>query len=174
LLAGHYRNPINFADSLMERAKNSLGRLRNAKSGLEHLIANGTDEPMDDEEKTAIAELEQYKAEFDAKMEDDLNTADAITALFGMVTAINNKIKNGATKEFAETALAKFVMLANVLGLLFESEDVISDEIKALAEERQQARKDKNFARADEIRDILKERGYSLKDTQMGVQIIKD
>ncbi|MDD4389601.1 MAG: cysteine--tRNA ligase [Eubacteriales bacterium] len=174
LLAGHYRNPINFADSLMEQAKNSLGRLRNAKSGLEHLIANGTDEPMDDEEKAAIAELEQYKAEFDAKMEDDLNTADAITALFGMVTAINNKIKNGATKEFAETALAKFVMLANVLGLLFESEDVISDEIKALAEERQQARKDKNFARADEIRDILKERGYSLKDTQMGVQIIKD
>ncbi|MDD2217820.1 MAG: cysteine--tRNA ligase, partial [Eubacteriales bacterium] len=67
LLAGHYRNPINFADSLMEQAKNSLGRLRNAKSGLEHLIANGTDEPMDDEEKAAIAELEQYKAECDAK-----------------------------------------------------------------------------------------------------------
>lgn len=174
LLSGHYRNPINFADTLMEQAKNGLGRLRNAKSGLEHLVANGTNEPMSDGEKAVLAELDRHREEFDAKMDDDLNTADAITALFGMVTAINNEIKDGATKEFAQTALATFIELANVLGLLFDQVDEIDDEIKALADERQQARKEKNFARADEIRDILKEKGYSLKDTPMGVQIVRD
>lgn len=174
LLAGHYRNPINFSDALMEQAKNSLDRLKNAKSGLEHLVANGADGAVTEEEKAVLAELDHCRDEFNAKMDDDLNTADAITALFGMVTAINSKIKDGATKAFAGDALKRFVTLANVLGLLFDKEEEIGDDIKALVEERQQARKDRDFAKADEIRDALKEKGYTLKDTPQGVQIVKD
>ena len=110
-------------------------------------------------------------------MDDDLNTADAISAVFELVTAINTAVKDGASKEFAEKSLAALMELATVLGLLqqdVEEKVEIDDELAALIEERQQARKEKNFARADEIRDMLKARGLILKDTPQGVQIIKE
>ena len=109
-------------------------------------------------------------------MDDDLNTADAISAVFELVTAINTAVKDGASKEFAQKSLDTLMELATVLGLLqqeFEEEVVIDDELQALIDERQEARKAKNFARADEIRDELKARGLILKDTPQGVQVIK-
>ena len=109
-------------------------------------------------------------------MDDDLNTADAISAVFELVTAINTAVKDGASKEFAKKSLDTLMELATVLGLLqqeFEEEVVIDDELQALIDERQEARKAKNFARADEIRDELKARGLILKDTPQGVQVIK-
>ena len=109
-------------------------------------------------------------------MDDDLNTADAISAVFELVTAINTAVKDGASGEFAQKSLDTLMELANVLGLLqqeFEEEVVIDDELQALIDERQEARKAKNFARADEIRDELKARGLILKDTPQGVQVIK-
>ena len=174
LLSGHYRSPIDYNDNLMEMAKASLGRMENAKKNLEFLIENSQGE-MTAEEKEIFAGFDQYKAEFEKAMDDDLNTADAISAIFELVTAINTAVKDGASKELAEKSLTFLLNLANVLGLL-EAEDTneIDDEIQKLVEERQQARKDKNFARADEIRDILKAQGITLKDTPQGVQIVRD
>ncbi len=174
LLSGHYRNPINFSDTLMEQAKNGLSRMENAKSTLKHLIETGLDN-MSEDEKMAINSFDKYRQDFIDAMDDDLNTADAITAVFELITFINNQIKEGASKEFAKKALETLTELTEVLGLLQQEEDeTIDSEIQSLVEERQDARKNKNFARADEIRDILKAKGIVLKDTPQGVQIIKE
>ena len=174
LLSGHYRNPINFSDSLMEQAKAGLGRMRNAKETLKHLIANGNGE-MTDAEKEALAGYDKYRQEFIAAMDDDLNTADAISAIFELITVINTAVRDGASREFAEKSLDTLMELASIVGLLQQDADkAVDDDIQALVDERQEARKAKNFARADEIRDMLKARGITLKDTPQGVQIIRE
>ncbi|MCI5535393.1 MAG: cysteine--tRNA ligase [Lentihominibacter sp.] len=174
LLSGHYRNPINFSDSLMEQAKAGLGRMRNAKETLKHLIANGNGE-MTDAEKEALAGYDKYRQEFISAMDDDLNTADAISAIFELITVINTAVRDGASREFAEKSLDTLMELASIVGLLQQDADkAVDDDIQALVDERQEARKAKNFARADEIRDMLKARGITLKDTPQGVQIIRE
>ena len=174
LLSGHYRNPINFSDSLMEQAKAGLGRMRNAKETLKHLIANGNGE-MTDAEKEALAGYDKYRQEFIAAMDDDLNTADAISAIFELITVINTAVRDGASREFAEKSLDTLMELASIVGLLQQDADkAVDDDIQALVDERKEARKAKNFARADEIRDMLKARGITLKDTPQGVQIIRE
>ena len=174
LLSGHYRNPINFSDALMEQAKAGLARMENAKENLKHLIANSGGE-MTDDEKAALDGYDKYREEFIAAMDDDLNTADAISAIFELVTAINTAVKDGASREFAQKSLDTLMELATVVGLLQQdADDEIDDEIQKLVDERQEARKARNFARADDIRDMLKERGITLKDTPQGVQIIKE
>lgn len=176
LLSGHYRSPINFADTLMEAAKNGLARMKNCKDNLVYLKKSGNDGAMTDEEKASVESFAKYESDFDAAMDDDLNTADAVSAVFELITHINTQVRGGATKEYAEAALKALMDLCDVLGLLQaeEEEDGIDPEIQALVDERQAARKAKNFARADEIRDMLKERGITLKDTPQGVQIIKE
>lgn len=174
LLSGHYRSPIDFNDKLMDMAKNSLARFENAKSNLEHLIETGEGE-MTEAEAAVFAKYDEYRTAFKTAMDDDLNTADAITAIFELVTEINTAVKDGASKEFAQKSLDTLLELTHVLGLLEAEEDnAVGEEIQKLVDERQQARAEKNFARADEIRDILKEKGYVLKDTPQGVQIIKE
>ena len=174
LLSGHYRNPINFSDSLMEQAKNSLARIQNAKSNLKHLIETGTGS-MTESEKGEYEKFNAFKDSFIAAMDDDLNTADAISSVFELITVINTAVKGGASKEFAEKSLGYLEELTGVLGLLQEEEsEAIDAELAALIEERGQARKEKNFARSDEIRDILKSRGITLKDTPQGVQIVRE
>lgn len=174
LLSGHYRNPINFSDSLMEQAKNGLGRMENCKENLTYLIAN-SEGSMTEEEKKLFEGYDKYRQEFITAMDDDLNTADGISAVFELVTAINTAVKDGASKEFCQKSLDTLMELATVLGLLQGKEDdAVGADIQALIDERQEARKTKNFARADEIRDILKARGITLKDTPQGVQIIKE
>ena len=175
LLSGHYRSPINFSDSLMEQAKAGLGRMENCRENLNHLIAAGDEGDMTATEKEKLSGYEKYREEFISAMDDDLNTADAISAVFELVTAINTAVKDGATKEFAKASLDTLMEFADVLGLLQTEEDnAVDEEIQKLVDERQEARKAKNFARADEIRDLLKERGIILKDTPQGVQIIKE
>lgn len=175
LLSGHYRNPINFSDLLMEQAKAGLERIANLRDNLKYLAGLKKGE-FTAQEKEFLDSLSKYQDEFVAAMEDDLNTADAITAIFEMVTAINTYIRNDCSSAFAEEALKVLLKFSNVLGLLEadSKEEEISDEIKNLIEERQNARKEKNFARADEIRDLLKEKGITLKDTPQGVQIIRE
>lgn len=175
LLSGHYRNPINFSDLLMEQAKAGLERITNLRDNLKYLAGLKKGE-FTAQEKEFLDSLSKYQDEFVAAMEDDLNTADAITAIFEMVTAINTYIRNDCSSAFAEEALNVLLKFSNVLGLLEadSKEEEISDEIKNLIEERQNARKEKNFARADEIRDLLKEKGITLKDTPQGVQIIRE
>ena len=177
LLSGHYRSPINFSDTLMEQAKQGYDRIVNAKETLEFLAgpgSNGADK-MSDAEKEALAGLGKYREQFIEVMDDDLNTADAISAIFEMVSEINIAVKDGASKEFASEALKRILELTDVLGVLKTEEDGgIDAELQALIDERQEARKAKNFARADEIRDMLAAQGITLKDTPQGVQVIKN
>lgn len=174
LLSGQYRNPINFSDTEMNSVKQGYDRIVNAVETLEFLSKNGKDEWQEDE-KEAIEKLGEYKKEFIAAMDDDLNTAVAISTIFEMVSTANQVVHDGGSREFAASALERIMELAEVLGILQdEAEDAIGEDIQALVEERQQARKEKNWARADEIRDFLAEKGYTLKDTPQGVQIIRN
>ena len=130
---------------------------------------------MTEAEKTSMDGLDQYRQKFITAMDDDLNTADGISAVFELISEVNVVVKDGASKEYAKAALDLLTELTGVLGLLQQEEDdSIDDEIQKLVDERQEARKAKNFARADEIRDMLKEKGIILKDTPQGVQIIKE
>ena len=130
---------------------------------------------MTDTEKEALAGYDKHRQAFIEAMDDDLNTADGISAIFELVTSINTAVKDGATKEFAKASLDTLMEFADVVGLLqTKDDDGIDPEIQKLVDERQEARKARNFARADEIRDILKEKGITLKDTPQGVQIIKE
>ncbi len=177
LLSGHYRGPINFSDTLMEQAKQGYERIANAKETLDFLAGPGSNgaEKMSAEEKTMLESLAKYKDQFIEAMDDDLNTADGITAIFDLVSEINLDVKDGASKEFAGEAIKKIDELTDVLGIFQDKkDDAIGADIQALVEERQTARKEKNFARADEIRDQLAEMGITLKDTPQGVQIIRN
>jgi cysteinyl-tRNA synthetase len=178
LLSGHYRNPINFSRDMMEQAKAGLARMRNAESTLRHLIASGAESGgLSASDEAALAEMDVFREKFKSAMDDDLNTADAISAIFELVSAINTAVKDGAETAFAERCLALLSELSGVLGLLRdagETPPADDDEIAALIEERRLARQTKDFARADEIRDILKEKGITLKDTPQGVQIIRE
>ena len=176
ILSGHYRGPIDFNPEILTQSQNGLKRMRNAKSNLKHLIASGSG-AMTDEEKTKLESYDQYRDKFIAAMDDDLNTADAISAVFELITAINTAVAGGASKEFAQKSMDTLMELSTVLGLLqqeVEETVEIDDELQALIDERQQARKEKNFARAYEIRDMLKAQGITLKDTPQGVQVIRD
>ena len=166
LLSGHYRSPIDFNDGLMDMAKASLGRLENARDNLKFL-AETQEGNTTEAEKYALNDFEKFRVKFKDAMDDDLNTADAIAAIFELVTEINKDVKDGCSKEMAEKSLGILLELTGVLGLLeTEKDESVDDEISKLVEERQQARAEKN-------RDMLKERGITLKDTPQGVQIIK-
>lgn len=177
ILSGQYRGPIDFGEEILVQSQNGLNRMRNAKANLKHLIASGN-EAMTDAEKETLKGFDKYRQQFIEAMDDDLNTADAISAVFELITAINTAVKDGATSEFAQKVLDLLMELASVLGLLQQdvSKEVteIEPEIQALIDERQAARKSKDFAKADEIRDRLKAMGITLKDTPQGVQVIKE
>ncbi len=174
LLSGHYRSPIDFGPDLMEQSKSGLERMRNCRDNLLHLIKNGDEGDMTASERETLLKLAGYRDTFIEVMDDDLNTADGISQVFEMVTAVNMQISEGATKAFAKAALESIMELCDVLGLLQDAskDDEEDPEVLALVEERQNARKAKNFARADEIRDELAARGILLKDTPQGVQIV--
>lgn len=175
LLSGHYRSPINFSDTLMEQAKAGLERLHTCRENLNFQIKEGKDGELDKSEQDTLKELEIYENEFKSSMDDDLNTADGISAIFQMVTAINKEIVNGSSKAFAKEALKKMMSLCSVLGLLQDDEEEdFGEDIMKMVNERQEARKAKDFKRADEIRDKLAARGITLKDTPQGVQIIRE
>ena len=176
ILSGHYRGPIDFGEEILTQSQNGLLRMRNAKANLQHMAASGTGD-MSESEKTVLAGLDKYRQQFIEAMDDDLNTADAISAVIELITAVNTAVREGASKEFAQKCLDLLMELATVLGLLQQdvSKEVteVEPEIQALIDERQAARAEKNFVRADEIRDQLKARGITLKDTPQGVQVIK-
>ncbi len=153
--------------------------MRNSKSALKHLIATGQG-AMSPAEAETLAGFDRFRQKFIEVMDDDLNTADAISTVFELITAINTAVAGGASREFAQKCLDLLMELSTVLGLLQQdkeqevAETEIEPELRKLIDERQAARKAKNFARADEIRDMLKERGIILKDTPQGVQIIRE
>ncbi len=176
LLTGHYRGPIDFSRDHMDQARASLDRIANSVRDIKFMIESGGDGAMTSHEENTLSELNEFREKFIQAMDDDLNTADAISAIFEMVTVINTELRGGASMAFSKEALAKLKELTDVLGLLKDQEkdNELGADIEALVAERQEARANKDFARADEIRDQLKAMGITLKDTPQGVQIIKE
>ena len=171
MLSAHYRSPLNFSADLMEASKNGLERIVNAADNLKYLISAATAQKMTAEEKEAFAKTDEFVKGFEAAMEDDFNTADAVAAVFELVKYINTGVSAQNSKECLQSYLDLLVKLCDVLGLIVDKkEELLDEEIEKLIEERQAARKAKNFARADEIRDELLNKGIILKDTREGVQ----
>lgn len=173
MLSAHYRNPINFADTLMEQAKSAVERVYTCIDNLEFLLGGSEERELTDSEKEYSAKLDECKKKFIDAMEDDLNTADAIAAIFDIVYASNTALSNEGdnAKQIVEKTLDLIRELGGVLGLFQKSEQKSLDaEIEELIEKRNKARADKNWAEADAIRDKLKEMNIVLKDTPMGVK----
>ena len=177
MLSAHYRSPVNFSRDMVAQAHASLQRLYTARDHMMFLLKNAADTEITADEKALLDKVQSSVERFHAAMDDDLNTADAISAVFELITAINTATRGGASKAFAKGCLDILMELAGVLGLLqqeVEEKVEIEPEIQALIDERQAARKAKDFARADEIRDQLKAQGITLKDTPQGVQVIRN
>ena len=171
MLSAHYRSPLNFSAELMEASKNGLERILNATDNLKHLIASVAAEEMSAEEKEAFSKTDAYVEEFEKAMDDDFNTADAIAAIFELVKYANTTATAESSKEYLRGLLDRIVKLGDVLGLILDKkEELLDADIEKLIEERKAARKAKDFARADAIRDELLEKGIILKDTREGVQ----
>ena len=174
ILSAQYRSPINFSAEIIEQSKSALERIWNCLENIGFYLEKAPDGPQTAEAK---AQTDALREKFVSEMDDDLNTADAISAVFELITAVNTAVREGASKEFAQKCLDLLMELATVLGLLQQdvSKEVteVEPEIQALIDERQAARAEKNYVRADEIRDQLKARGITLKDTPQGVQVIK-
>ena len=171
MLSGHYRIQLNFSNELLESAKASIERLYNAIGNLENLISEVKVEKMNDEEVKYLESLDAYRQRYIEKMDDDFNTADAISVLFDLIRDINSNIGINSSKELCEKALELIRELGLPLGILQKTTKAnLEEEIEALIAERQQARKDRNFALADKIRDDLKAKGIELLDTPQGVR----
>lgn len=169
MISSHYRSPINYSTDIIEQCKASLARLYNCRDGLDFALEKAGDGAVSDE---LLAMFDKRRRQFIDAMSDDLNTADAIAALFELVRDINsNVIAANANKGSVEEAIKVFDELADVLGLVYDrKKESIDDEIEALIEQRTQARKDRNWAEADRIRDELKAKGIVLEDTAQGVK----
>ncbi len=171
MLSAHYRSPLNFSADLMEASKNGLARMVNAADSLKFLIGNAKSDAMSLAEKELFAKTEEFVQSFERAMEDDFNTADAVAAVFDLVKYANTNTNEESSKAYLQMLLDRLVKLTDVLGLLVDKEeDILDAEIENLIEERQAARKARDFARADAIRDELLEKGIILKDTREGVQ----
>ena len=170
ILSVHYRNPINFSQDLVEAAGNSLDRLRTTVQNLNHRLSATTN--LVEVDAAEMKTIEEAKAYFIESMDDDFNTANAIAALFNLSTAANKYLTGTNTNEEVLNAYKSTLEeLTEVLGIqLVQKEELLDAEVDALIEERQQARKDRNFSRSDEIRDILKEQNIILEDTRQGVR----
>lgn len=171
MLQAHYRNQLNFSGDLLESAKSSMDRLYNAVSNLESLLDEVKRPELNEADQNFISKLEEYKTKFIEKMDDDFNTADAISTIFDMVRDINSNVTNESSTELVNACLETIRELGAVLGILQKStKGSLEEEIEKLIEERQKARKERDFALADKIRDDLKERGIVLEDTPQGVR----
>ena len=171
MLGAHYRGPINFSHELMEAAKTGLERIINAVSNLDFLLENAKDKELSETEKEVYAKALAYKADFESAMEADFNTADAVSAVFNLVKLANSEISADSSKELVKEVRKLIVLLSDVLGVkVVKEKEILDEEIEALIKERTESRKAKNFARADEIREILISKGIVLEDTREGVK----
>jgi cysteine--tRNA ligase len=173
LLATQYRNPVNFSDTVLEQAKAGLERLTNARDNAEFILGNLDDSGLRDEEKDLAAGLDKYRERFIEAMDDDLNTADAISVIFELAKFMNTNISDQSSKEFVQLNLDIFNELTGVLNIAnksVEEDDSLSQKVEDLIVKRAQAKKEKNFALADQIRDELAAMGIAIEDTRQGVK----
>ena len=171
MLSAHYRSPLNFSAELMDAAKNGLERILTAAENLRFLSGNAGKGAMTEEEKELFAKTEEYVTDFERAMDDDFNTADAIAAVFDLVKYINTTADGSRSGEYLDSLYARLRRLTDVLGIIIDKEEEMLDgEIEAMIEKRQAARKERNFALADQIRDELLAKGIILEDTREGVK----
>lgn len=171
MLAAHYRTQLNFSLELLDSAKSSMERLYNAIYNLDNLLENINNDKLSNNEVEYKKVLDGYRNKFIEKMDDDFNTADAISVLFDLIKDINCNINSESSKEIIEYALSLIRELGSTMSILQKStKQSLEDEIEMLIEERQKARKEKNWALSDKIRDELKARGIVLEDTPQGVR----
>ena len=171
MLSTHYRNPINFSDEILNQSKAGLERLYNAKERLEFIISKLSDDAENADELKLEEDLNSFRQRFIEAMDDDLNTADAVSIIFELAKFMNSNVNENSTKEFANKVLAEFNELTSVLNVVNKKqEDMLDEEIEKLIEARTQAKKNKDFKLADEIRDELLEKGIVLEDTRQGVK----
>ena len=171
MLSAHYRQQLNFSEELLLSAKASVERIYNTIYNLENLLDEVRTTHITDEEKKYLQSLNKYKEKYIEKMDDDFNTADAITAIFDLIKDVNINVNIDSSKELITGCLNLIRELGKPLGMLQKSTKVnLDDEIQKLVNERQQARKNKNWALADKIRDDLKSRGIVLEDTPQGIR----
>ena len=171
MLSAHYRSQLNFSADLMEAAKNSLDRILTAADRARDFLSKAEEGEIKENELALIKEAESFRAKYEEAMDDDFNTADAIAAIFELVKFMNTNITEESTKAFDAALLAELTELMDILGLNTERKaELLDADIEKLIEERQAARKEKNFARADEIRALLLEKGIILEDTREGVK----
>lgn len=171
MLSAHYRSPLNFSADLMEAAGNGLGRIRTAAANLDFLLKNARQQERTQEEEALWEKAKEYAAKFDEAMDDDFNTADALAAVFELVKFINTNAREDSTAGFVKALREELLSLTDICGLIVETkEELLDSDVEALIAERQAARKAKNFARADEIRNELLQKGILLEDTREGVK----
>ena len=171
MLSAHYRNPINFADTLMEQAKSAVERVYTCLDNLAFLAQNSAEKDLCEKCSAISAKLDECREKFIAAMDDDLNTADAIAAIIDIVYLANTEITADCAKQVITKAIGLIHELGAVLGLFTKSEKkTLDEEVEELIEKRNKARIEKNWAEADAIRDKLKEMNIILKDTPNGVQ----
>ena len=169
MLSAHYRSPLNFSADLMDAAKNGLERIVTCADKLNSYLTN--ENPHTDSEKQLLLEAEKYNERYNEAMDDDFNTADAISVIFELVKFINTNTNENSSKEFVESLLKQLTTLADICGLILErKEEMLDQEIEDMIAARQAARKEKNFKLADEIRDTLLQKGIILEDTREGVK----
>ncbi len=170
MLSAHYRSPLNFSSELMEAAQNGYDRIVTSVSNLNYLLKSA-EGSMTEEEKKLAEEAATYRTRFDEAMDDDFNTADALSVIFELVKFANTYAGEGSSQEFVQYLKDEITELCDVCGLIVDKkEEILDSDIEALIAERQAARKEKNFKRADEIRDELLAKGIVLEDTREGVK----
>ncbi len=173
MLNSHYRSPLNFSRELMEAAKNSLGRILTAVGQLDYLLSGTSlgDGELMEEERQILSEAEALRLKYLAALDDDFNSADAIAAVFELVKLSNTNCSGESTRAFVKALHELIGQLCDILGIItHKKEELLDEEIEKLIEERQAARKSRDFARADEIRQLLLEKGIILEDTREGVR----
>ncbi len=171
MLSAHYRSPLNFSAELVEASKNGLERILTAVDHLNHLLEGKEEPEITEKEKELLVSAKEYGSKFEMAMEDDFNTADAISAVFELVKFINTNSDGGNSAFYLQKLKAMLLQYCDILGIIAEREKgLLAEDVEALIAERQQARKEKNFARADEIRKELLEQGIVLEDTREGVK----
>lgn len=174
MLGAHYRSPINFSREQIEAANASLNRMYNARNNLRFFLEQAKDVEMTDEEKSFIKRIHAAETKFDNAMDDDMNTADAIGAIFEIIRDANVSLSASSSAKVIQETLDTLKGLTDVLGLLSKEEDELPADIKAMVDERAEARKNKDWKRSDELRDAIKAAGYILEDTKQGQKVRKN